>query len=239
MGGELETTARVSSLAELPPSNWVFLDVPPAIAARIAGDALPGGYKRRLEAFHRGPGVFKLDWALDGPIPWDSPVCAKAATVHLGGTLAELADSEREPVNGRAPRKPYVLLVQPSLFDPSRAPAGKHTAWAYCHVPNGSTEDLTGVIEAQIERFAPGFRKRILKKSLLNCADFEKRNPALLGGDISHGAVTLSQVLSRPTFSLTPYRTPNERIFLCSSSTPPGPGVHGMCGYLAARAALR
>jgi phytoene dehydrogenase-like protein len=239
MGGELETSAPVQSMSELPPSRWVFFDLPPALVSRIAGDELPAAFRRKLERFERGTGVFKLDWALDAPIPWESPLCSKAGTIHLGGTLAELADSERAPVAGRAPSKPYVLLTQASLFDATRAPAGKHTAWAYCHVPNGSTEDLTGVIEAQIERFAPGFRKTILKRSVLNCADFEKRNPALLGGDISHGAVTLAQVVARPQLALSPYRTPNEKIILCSSSTPPGPGVHGMCGYMAARAALK
>ncbi|HUP58313.1 MAG TPA: NAD(P)/FAD-dependent oxidoreductase [Bdellovibrionota bacterium] len=238
LGGELEVGSPVTSLRELPESRHVLFDLPPRLVARIAGDELPESYRRKLERFKPGPGVFKLDWALDGPIPWSSPEVAKSPTVHLGGTLEEISLSERGLLEGRAPEKPYVLLTQASLFDPTRAPAGKHTAWAYCHVPNGWTEDMTARIEAQIERYAPGFGKRVLARSKLAPKDLEARNPNLLGGDITGGMVNLAQVLARPSLSLSPYRTPNERIFICSSSTPPGPAVHGMCGHRAAVAVL-
>jgi phytoene dehydrogenase-like protein len=239
LGGELEVGAPVTSLKELPEAGQVLFDLPPRLVAGIAGEELPENFRRKLERFKPGPGIFKLDWALDGPIPWTSPDCARAATLHLGGTLEELCESERAPMEGRAPERPYVLLTQASLFDPSRAPAGKHTAWAYCHVPNGSTEDMTARIESQIERYAPGFSRLILARSKLAPKDLEARNPNLLGGDITGGMVNLAQVLARPSLSLSPYRTPNERIFICSSSTPPGPAVHGMCGHRAALAALR
>jgi phytoene dehydrogenase-like protein len=206
---------------------------------RLAGDSLDGGYRRSLERYRYGPGVFKLDWALDGPIPWRAEECARAATVHLGGTLEEIALSERLPSIGATAAKPFVLLAQQSLFDPTRAPEGRHTAWAYCHVPNGSTSDLTARIEQQVERFAPGFRDRILARSAVGPAWFEEHNPNYVGGDINGGAGDLLQLFVRPAPRLSPYTTPLPGVFLCSSSTPPGGGVHGMCGYHAARAALR
>jgi phytoene dehydrogenase-like protein len=183
--------------------------------------------------------VFKLDWALDAPIPWRAEECAQAATVHLGATLEEIAASEAAPGRGDIAERPYVLLAQPSLFDSTRAPAGQHTAWAYCHVPNGSTVDMTERIEAQIERFAPGFRERILARSALSPADMERYNENYVGGDINAGAATLSQLFTRPVARVSPYSTPLPGVFLCSASTPPGGGVHGMCGFHAAHAALR
>jgi phytoene dehydrogenase-like protein len=212
--------------------------VTPRQLVRIAGERLPARYRRRLERFRYGPGAHKVDWALSGPIPWKDPAVARAGTVHLGGTFEELAAAERAPWEGRHAAKPYVLLVQASLFDDTRAPAGKHTAWAYCHVPHGSTVDVTDSIESQIERFAPGFRDLILAKSVMGTADLERHNPNLIGGDITGGAQILRQVLARPVVSMNPYRTPGKGIYLCSSSTPPGGGVHGMCGYHAARMAL-
>jgi phytoene dehydrogenase-like protein len=237
LGGRVEVGNPVQSLRELPTSRWIFFDVPPELVSRIAGEALPKSFRAKLESFRPGNGVFKLDWALGRPIPWTAPDCARAGTVHIGGTFDELSESERRPAAGKVPDKPYVLLTQPSLFDSSRAPIGKHVAWGYCHVPNGSKEDMTARIEAQIERFAPGFSEIILKRNKMFCRDLEKRNPALLGGDISHGAVDFMQVLARPR-AFYPYRTPSKKIYMCSSSTPPGPGVHGMCGFLAAQDAL-
>ena len=204
---------------------------------RIANTSLTLSYLQNLSSFQRGPGIFKLDYALSQPIPWRSPACSRAATVHLGGTLAEISRSEHDAFYGRLNDRPYVLLVQPSLFDPSRAPEGQHTAWAYCHVPNGSIVDRTAVIEAQIERFAPGFRDCILARRASNAEALADWNPNLTGGDISGGAMTLSQLLFRPTSR--GYRTSNPSVYLCSSSTPPGGGVHGMCGHLAALAAYR
>jgi phytoene dehydrogenase-like protein len=235
LGAEIETGRRVESLAELGDARAVLLDVTPRGLIALAGDRLPSRYRRRLERYRYGPGVFKLDWALDGLIPWRAEECARAATVHLGATLEEIAASER----GEIPERPYVLLAQQSLFDPSRAPAGRHTAWAYCHVPNGSTADMTDRIEQQVERFAPGFRERILARSALGPADLERHNPNNVGGDINGGAVTLPQLFTRPVARVSPYTTPLPGVFLCSASTPPGGGVHGMCGYHAARAALR
>jgi phytoene dehydrogenase-like protein len=239
LGGEIETGRRVESLAELGDARAVLLDVAPRALLALAGDRLPSGYRRRLERYRHGPGVFKLDWALDGPIPWRAEECARAATVHLGPTLQEIADSEAAPGRGEIADRPYVLLAQQSLFDPTRAPAGQHAAWAYCHVPNGSTVDMTERIEGQVERFATGFRERILARSALGPADLERYNANYVGGDINGGAATLSQLLTRPVARLSPYTTPLPGVFLCSSSTPPGGGVHGMCGYHAARAALR
>jgi phytoene dehydrogenase-like protein len=239
LGGEIETGTRVESLAELGDARAVLLDVTPRQLVAMSGDRLPARYRHRLEKFRYGPGVFKLDWALDGPIPWTARECATAATVHLGGTLPEIAASEREPWRGSVSEKPYVLLAQPSLFDPSRAPEGKQTAWAYCHVPNGSTLDMTERIEAQVERFAPGFRDRIIARSALGPAEFEAHNPNLVGGDINGGAGDLRQLFARPVLSRSPYTTPLPNVFLCSASTPPGGGVHGMCGWHAAHAALR
>jgi phytoene dehydrogenase-like protein len=239
LGGTIETGRQVDSLAELDGASVVLLDTGPRELVRLAGDSLDGGYRRSLERFRYGPGVFKLDWALDAPIPWRAEECARAATVHIGGTLDEISASERAPSIGATAAHPFVLVAQQSLFDPTRAPEGRHTAWAYCHVPNGSTSDLTARIEQQVERFAPGFRDRILARSAVGPAWFEEHNPNYLGGDINGGAGDLLQLFARPTPSLSPYTTPLPGVFLCSSSTPPGGGVHGMCGYHAARAALR
>jgi len=239
LGGEIETGRRVESLAELGDARAVLLDVTPRGLLALAGDRLPPRYRRRLERYRYGPGVFKLDWALDGPIPWRAEECAGAATVHLGATLEEIAASEAAPGRGDIAERPYVLLAQQSLFDPTRAPAGQHAAWAYCHVPNGSAADMAARVENQVERFAPGFRERILARSTLGPAALERRNANYVGGDINGGAATLSQLLTRPVARVSPYTTPLPGLFLCSSSTPPGGGVHGMCGYHAARAALR
>jgi phytoene dehydrogenase-like protein len=238
LGGEIETGSHISSLRELPSSNVVLCDVTPAQLISLAGDLLPSRYRRRLERWRYGPGVFKLDYALDGPIPWLAPEVGDAGTVHLGGTLDEIAESERASWDGRHAERPFVLLAQQSLFDETRAPSGKHTAWAYCHVPNGSTFDMRERIEAQIERFAPGFRDRVLACRSRNTDDFERDNPNLVGGDISGGANTLAQLIARPALRRVPYSTPLPGLYLCSASTPPGAGVHGMCGHLAAKAAL-
>jgi phytoene dehydrogenase-like protein len=239
LGGQIRTGAPVASLAELPPAATVLCDVTPRQLLRLAGDALPDAYRRRLRRFRYGPGAFKVDWALNGPIPWLAPECARAGTVHVGGTMAEIAQSERAPSEGRISERPYVLLVQSSLFDPSRAPAGRHTAWAYCHVPNGSTLDMTDRIERQIERFAPGFRARILARHTMSPADLQRHNPNLVGGDVGAGSQELSQLFARPVLRLNPYSTPARGLYLCSASTPPGGGVHGMCGYWAAQSVLR
>jgi phytoene dehydrogenase-like protein len=236
LGGELVTGTPVESIAQLPAARTVLFDVGPGQLARIAGDELGAPFAARLRKFRRAAGVFKLDWALRGPIPWTNPQIAQAATVHLGGTMDELAASERAPARHETSERPFVLLVQPSLFDSTRAPQGNHTAWAYCHVPNGSTADMTARIEAQVERFAPGFRELILARHVLAPADLERRNANLVGGDISGGAVDLPQLFLRPTARL--YRTSRPPLFICSSSTPPGSGVHGLCGYYAANEAL-
>ena len=238
LGGALETGAPVVTLAELGSPRFVLCDVGPPALVRLAGNRLPERYARRLESFRYGPGAFKVDYALDGPVPWNAPECARAGTVHLGGTLAEIAASERAPWRGEHTERPFVLLAQHTLFDPTRAPAGKHTAWAYCHVPNGSPVDMSERIEAQIERFAPGFRERILARHVMGPADLEARNPNLVGGDVNAGAADLHGLLARPVARPVPYRTPVPGLYLCSASTPPGGGVHGMCGYLAARSAL-
>jgi phytoene dehydrogenase-like protein len=232
LGGEIRTQSPVD---ELPRADVVLADVVPRELLRIAGDKLPAHYARALSRYRHGPGVFKLDWALDGPIPWAAPDCKRSATVHLGGTLEEIAESERSPGHER----PFVLLTQPSLFDDSRAPPGKHTAWAYCHVPAGSDEDMTDRIEAQVERFAPGFGDLVLARSGMRPADLERRNRNIVGGDINGGTMDLRQLFFRPVRKVVPYRTPMEGVYLCSSSTPPGGGVHGMCGYSAALTALR
>jgi phytoene dehydrogenase-like protein len=239
LGGEIETGRQVESLAELGETRPVLLDVTPRGFLELAGDRLPDRYRRGLERYRYGPGVFKVDWALDGPIPWRAEECGRAATVHLGGTLEEIAASEAAPAQNRIAERPYVLLAQQSLFDPTRAPDGRHTAWGYCHVPNGSAVDMTDRIESQVERFAPGFRERILARSALGPADLERSNPNYVGGDINGGLADLRQLLTRPVARWSPYSTPLPGIFLCSASTPPGGGVHGMCGYHAARAALR
>jgi phytoene dehydrogenase-like protein len=239
LGGSIETERNVTSLRDLPPSDLVLCDVTPRQLLQLAGDRLPRRYRRRLERWRYGPGAFKLDYALDGPIPWRAPEAAEAATVHLGGASREIVESERAAWDGQHAERPFVLLAQQSLFDDTRAPAGKHTAWAYCHVPNGSTFDMRDRIEAQIERFAPGFRDRILACSVRTTADLERENANLIGGDIAGGANVLGQLVARPALRLVPYSTPLPGLYLCSSSTPPGGGVHGMCGYLAANAALR
>ncbi|HEX6975657.1 MAG TPA: NAD(P)/FAD-dependent oxidoreductase [Vicinamibacterales bacterium] len=240
LGGEVETGTPVESLAQLPRARAVLCDVTPRQFLRIAGDALPASrWKRRMAAYRYGPGVFKLDWALSEPVPWRAAECRRAGTIHLGGTLAEIADSERAAWEGRVHQQPYVLLTQPSIVDGTRAPMGRHTLWAYCHVPNGCTADMTGAIESQIERFAPGFRDTIVARHAFTPAAMEQHNANLVGGDISGGAADLGQLFTRPVSLISPYRTPIDGVYLCSSSTPPGGGVHGMCGYHAARAALR
>jgi phytoene dehydrogenase-like protein len=238
LGGELQTAVPVDSVAELEAKS-VICDVVPRELIRIGGDRLPDRYVRRLQRFRHGPGAFKIDFALDGPIPWKAEECRRACTVHLGGTLAEIAESERAPWEGRHADRPFVLLAQHSLFDPTRAPQGKHTVWAYCHVPNGSDVDMTDRVEAQIERFAPGFRDLVLAKAVRGPHALESGNRNMVGGDINGGAATLWNVVARPVLSLVPYKTPSRGLYLCSASTPPGGGVHGMSGYLAARAALR
>ena len=238
LGGEVVAGAAVDSTDELE-ATTVLCDVVPRELVRIAGTRLPSRYAARLARFPHGPGAFKVDFALDGPIPWTAAECSRAGTVHLGGTLAEIQASERAPWSGQHAERPFVLLAQHSLFDPSRAPKGKHTAWAYCHVPNGSTVDMTERIEAQIERFAPGFRDLVLARSVLPPAELERRNRNVVGGDLNAGAATFWRLVARPVLSSSPYRTPARGLYLCSASTPPGGGVHGMCGYLAARSALR
>ncbi|HEX7117156.1 MAG TPA: NAD(P)/FAD-dependent oxidoreductase [Longimicrobiales bacterium] len=239
LGGTLETDAPVRSLDELPPARAIVLDVTPRQLLRIAGDRLPARYRRRLERFRYGPGVFKIDWALDGPVPWRFEACARAGTLHLGGTFEEVARAERLPWEGAHADRPFVLFVQPTNFDPDRAPAGRHIAWAYCHVPHGSALDMTAAIEAQVERFAPGFRDRILARSTFTTPQLERHNANLVGGDIAGGANTFRQLVFRPVPSRAPYATAADGIFLCSASTPPGGGVHGMCGFHAAEAVLR
>jgi phytoene dehydrogenase-like protein len=237
IGGEIVTGSPVRALADLPPARAVFCDLSPKPLLRIAGDRFPPAYRRQLERYRYGMASFKVDWALDAPIPWRAAECARAATVHLGGTLDEIAACERGVWDGRVAERPYTLLVQPTVCDPSRAPAGKHVAWTYCHVPNGSTVDMLPRIEAQIERFAPGFRDRVLARSVMTPADLERWNPNLVGGDIGAGASTMRQLFLRPTWRW--YQTPARGVYICSASTPPGVGVHGMCGYFAAQLALR
>jgi phytoene dehydrogenase-like protein len=239
LGGVIETGMRVESIESLSSSRAVLFDLSPSQVARIATNRLPGGYASKLQRFRYGPGIFKIDWALSGPIPWIDEECKRTATLHLGGSARQIAAGESAAWNGEHSNTPFVLLAQQSLFDPSRAPAGKHTGWAYCHVPNGSTRDRTEAIESQVERFAPGFRDLILARATMNTAQIEQSNENFIGGDIGGGANTLHQLLFRPTLSLDPYRTPVDGLYLCSSSTPPGGGVHGMCGYHAARSALK
>jgi phytoene dehydrogenase-like protein len=236
LGGHVQTSDLVD---ELPQADAVLADVSPRELVRIAGDRLPRRYAERLRRYRHGPGAFKLDWALDGPIPWVAEACRRAGTVHLGGTLDEISASEWDAWRGRPSERPFVLLAQTSLFDETRAPAGKHTAWAYCHVPNGSSEDMSERIEAQVERFAPGFRELVLARHAMGPRELEARNRNLVGGDLNGGAMDLGQLFTRPVAKLVPYRTPLEGLYLCSAATPPGGGVHGMCGYSAARAALR
>jgi phytoene dehydrogenase-like protein len=238
LGGEVETGHWVRSLDELPPARAVLLDVTPRQLIALAGDRLTGRHQAALRRFRYGPGVCKVDFALSGPVPWQAPACREAGTVHLGGTLAEVARSEADVNAGRMPERPYCLVAQPGVVDPTRAPAGQHTLWAYCHVPSGSPGDVSGLIEAQIERFAPGFRELVLAKSVRTAADMERYNPNYVGGDINGGAGTLLQTVLRPTPRWNPYRTAIPGVYLCSSSTPPGGGVHGMCGQNAAQVAL-
>jgi phytoene dehydrogenase-like protein len=235
-GGEVQPETPVGALDDLPPARAVLCDVAPRELARLAGARLPDAYRRRLEAFAHGPGAYKIDWALEAPIPWTATECLQAGTVHIGGTFEEIAASERAPWRGQAAARPFVILAQPSLFDPTRAPSGRHTAWAYCHAPSGWEGNLVDAVEDQIERFAPGFRARILERVVAGPRDLERRNRNLVGGDIAGGANTLRQLLVRPT--LRGPATPVRGLYLCSASTPPGGGVHGMCGYHAARRAL-
>jgi phytoene dehydrogenase-like protein len=237
-GGRVMTGSAVRSLAALPGAAITMLDVTPRQLLALGGDRLPPGYRRTLERYRYGPGVCKVDWALSGPIPWRAPACARAGTVHLGGSSGEIARDARAPWQGRIDPRPFVLLAQPTLFDPSRAPAGRHVAWAYCHVPHASSVDASAAIEAQVERFAPGFRELILARSVRTADAMERDNPNLVGGDINGGGQHLAQLFFRPSVSLTPYATPVDGLYLCSASTPPGGSVHGLCGYYAARAAL-
>jgi phytoene dehydrogenase-like protein len=237
LGGRIVLSADIQNLADLPAADATLFDTSVPALIRIAGTTLAPSYIHQLNTFRPGPGIFKLDFALSQPIPWRSPECSRAATVHLGGTLAEISHSEHDAFYGRLNDRPYVLLVQPSLFDPTRAPEGKHTAWAYCHVPTGSIVDRTAIIESQIERFAPGFRDTVLARRASNADALAAWNPNLTAGDITGGAMNLSQLLFRPT--ARGYRTSNPGVYLCSASTPPGGGVHGMCGHLAALAALQ
>ncbi len=238
LGGKIVTGQRVVSLAQLPPSRVVLCDVTPRQLLYMGAALLPAGYRRALARYRYGVGVFKLDWALDGPIPWRAAACRRAGTVHLGGTAEEIAASERDAWAGRHSARPYVILVQQTVFDPTRAPAGKHTAWGYCHVPLGSTVDMTEAIENQVERFAPGFRDLVLARSIKPPQWYEAHDANYVGGDINGGAQDLPQMFARPVLSPDPYRTPVKGLYICSSSTPPGGGVHGMCGYHAARSAL-
>jgi phytoene dehydrogenase-like protein len=238
LGGSIETRRPVRSLRDLPAARVVLFDLAPEPFAALADGELPPGYLARLRRFRYGPGAFKLDWALDGPIPWRDAAVGGASTVHVGGTLEEIAASERDAWEGRVAERPFLIVCQQSAADPGRAPEGKQTGYAYCHVPNGCDVDMTERIERQIERFAPGFRDRILARRALAPADFQRLNPNLVGGAITGGAATLRQLVARPMLRWSPYATPDPRLFLCSASTPPGGGVHGMCGVHAARAAM-
>jgi phytoene dehydrogenase-like protein len=239
LGGEVETGRRVGGMDELEGARVVLFDTSPAELLRIAGDALPPGYRHRLERYRYGPGVFKVDWALGGSIPWRDPDCRQASTVHVGGTLEEICASEHAAYHGRHTERPFLILCQQSEIDPSRAPEGKQTGYAYCHVPHGSTRNMTEAIEAQVERFAPGFRDLILARHESGPAELHASNPNYVGGAITGGVADLLQLWTRPVARIDPYSTPNPRIFLCSASTPPGGGVHGQCGAWAARSALR
>jgi phytoene dehydrogenase-like protein len=237
LGGEIIANTRIRSIEELGDAAPILFDVTPRQFLEIAGDRLPESFRRKLERYRYGPGVFKIDWALSQPIPWKAAECSRAGTIHIGGTLDEIAASERAPEAGTICPRPFVLLSQPSLFDDSRAPDGKHTAWAYCHVPHASSSDMTVAIESQVERFAPGFGASILARHTFSPAELERRNANLVGGDITGGLQDIRQLLLRPTRML--YRTPVPRVYFCSSSTPPGAGVHGMCGFHGAQTALR
>ncbi len=239
LGGHVLTSTPVRAWGDLPRARAYLFDISPNQFIAIAGDRLPPRYRAQLARFRYGPGIFKIDYALSAPVPWRDPAITLAGTVHLGGTLDEIALSERLIWRGQHAERPYMLVIQPTLFDPTRAPAGQHTLWAYCHVPHGSTVDMTAHMEAQIERFAPGFRETILARSARTSADIETYNPNYVGGDINSGAQTWRQLFTRPSLSLTPYATPLRGVYLCSSSTPPGGGVHGMSGFHAAMLALK
>ncbi len=239
LGGEIRFSTRISQFEDLPPARAYLFDTDPRQLARIAQQQLPAAYRQRLENFRFGPGIFKVDYALSGPIPWQDPRCLRASTVHLGGTFGEIARSEKTTWQGRPADNPYVLLCQQSLFDATRAPAGQHTGWAYCHVPFGSTQDMAPRIERQIERFAPGFRDLVLARHAMNTHAIQAYNPNCVGGAITGGAVDIAQLFTRPVARRDPYSTPNPDIFICSASTPPGGGVHGMCGYHAAQSVLK
>lgn len=237
-GGEIRTGIRVQTLADLPAARRVLLDVTPRQLLGILGDEAPSAYADKLARYRYGTGVFKVDWALDGPVPWRDPRTGEAPTVHLGGSFGEIVAAEREVARGGHPERPYVLLTQPSVVDPSRAPAGQHVVWAYCHVPAGSRLDRTDAIESQVERFAPGFRDRVIGRHTMDTAQLEEHNANYVGGDIGGGVLDLRQFLSRPTLARRPWRSAVDGVYVCSSSTPPGPGVHGMCGWRAASTAL-
>jgi phytoene dehydrogenase-like protein len=239
LGGELVTGQEVTSLAELPPVRAVLLDLTPRQVLRIAGDTLPASYRAAVSRYRYGPGVFKVDWALDGPVPWRDEAVGAAGTVHLGGPLDEVAAAEREVARGGHPERPFVLFVQATVADPTRAPAGRHTGWAYCHVPLGSTVDMTAAIEAQVERFAPGFRDRVLARHVMGPAALEAHDANEVGGDIGGGTADLRQLIARPVLARRPWATPLPGVYLCSAATPPGAGVHGMSGHHAATLALR
>jgi phytoene dehydrogenase-like protein len=239
LGGKIETNFYVKSLDQLPSAKAILFDVTPKQLLTIAGHRFSSLYKYQLERYRYGMGVFKIDWALDGAIPFTADECRRAGTVHIGNTLEEMVASEQMSSSGKHPENPFVLLTQSSLFDASRAPEGKHTSWAYCHVPNGSTKDMTEIIEKQVERFAPGFRDRILAKHTMNTAELQSYNPNYIGGDINGGIIDIRQLFTRPALRLSPYKTSAKGLYICSSSTPPGGGVHGMCGYHAAQKALR
>lgn len=239
LGGKIQTGFWVKSLDALPSARVFLLDVTPRQLLAIAGQRFSAIYTWQLKRYRYGPGVFKIDWALDGPVPFTAPQCREAATIHIGGSFADIAAAEQAAWDGRHTEKPFVLMAQQSVFDNTRAPEGKHTAWAYCHVPHGSTVDMSDAIEKQVERFAPGFRDRVIGRHTLNTAELARYNPNYVGGDIGGGALDLGQLFTRPVLRRSPYRTSAGNIYICSSSTPPGGGVHGMCGYHAARRALK
>src|SRR5438270_327313 len=239
LGGEIVTDDRIDVFAQLGKARAYLFDTTPRALEHIAADKLNTTYRRVLRAYTYGPGVFKVDYALAGPVPWRAAECRRAGTVHVGGTFEEIAAGEKAVSRGELPERPFVLVGQQSLFDPTRAPLGMHTLWTYCHVPSGSTVDMTARIEAQIERFAPGFRDLILKRSVMNARDVESHNANYVGGDISTGAHGGLQFMARPSWSIDPYATPTREVYLCSAATPPAAGVHGLCGYNAARSALR
>lgn len=238
-GGEIQYGTLVTDLKQLPQARAYLFDTDPRQLAAIAGDRLPAGYVRRLNGYHYGPGVFKMDFALSGPIPWRDPNCLRASTVHLGGTIDAIAQGERDAWEGRLPATPFVLVAQQSQFDATRAPQGQHTGWAYCHVPAGSTADASEIIIAQIERAAPGFRETIVARHTMHTRDFQQYNPNYFGGAVTGGAADITQLFTRPVARFDPYSTPNPSLFICSASAPPGGGVHGMCGYHAARSVLK